>query len=194
MPLSDADIMDIFRRSGAFQEGHFLLSSGLHSGGYWQCALVLQHPDLAATLCDALADPWRDQGMEAVVGPALGGVVLAYELARQLGTRGLFMERADGRMTLRRSFELAPGARVLLAEDVMTTGGSVAEMIEALQTTGVTTVGIACLVDRGGSARFPNHDVRSLLQVKVETHKPEACPLCAKGLPLVKPGSRKGKP
>ena len=191
MTLADTEIMDLFRRSGALQEGHFLLSSGLHSPAYWQCALALQHPDTAAALCRALAEPWRDKQIAAVIGPALGGVVLAYELARQLGARGLFMERADGRMTLRRSFDVARAERVLLAEDVMTTGGSVAEMIQGLAPTAAAIVGIASLVDRGGSARFPDHDVRSLLQVEIETYAPETCPLCRKGLALVKPGSRK---
>lgn len=191
MALSEKQVLRIFRRAGAFQEGHFQLSSGLHSAGYWQCALVLQYPRLAARLCKALAEPWRDERVDAVIGPALGGITLAYELARALKARGLFMERQDGKLLLRRSFQVSPGERVLLAEDVMTTGGSVGEMVDALKPTGAEIIGIACLVDRGGSARFSGYRVHSLIRVALENYSPGDCPLCRQGIPVVKPGSRK---
>ena len=189
--MSEDEILKELARCGAVQEGHFRLTSGLHSKGYVQCALALQHPELARRLCEQLAEPWRSEAVSAVIGPALGGVVLAYELARALGVRGLFMEREDGAMVLRRSFSVAPGERVLLAEDVMTTGGSVAEMVEALEAQSVRIAGVACLVDRGGAARFADRRVRALLRLDIETFKPEDCPLCRDGVPVAKPGSRK---
>jgi len=191
--MNENEILEELTRCGAVQEGHFVLSSGLHSKGYVQCALALQHPDLTQRLCRELAEPWQSEAIGAVIGPALGGVVLAYELARALGARGLFMEREGGVMTLRRSFSVAPKERVLLAEDVMTTGGSVAEMAAALEATRVEIAGIACLVDRGGAARFADRRVHALLRLKIPTFKPADCPLCREGAPLASPGSRKRK-
>jgi len=180
----------IFRECGALLEGHFGLASGRHSDTYLQCARVLQHPRVAAQLCDALAASWRDAGVDVVVGPATGGIIIAFELARQLGARALFMERADGRMTLRRSFTLAPGEKVLVAEDVMTTGGSVAEVVEAAEAVGGEVVGVACLVDRGGLRRFAAYRTASVLALDLPTYRPEDCALCRDGVPLTRPGSK----
>jgi len=184
------EVLRLFRRCGGLLEGHFGLASGLHSDTYLQCARVLQYPETAARLCRALAGPWRDEAVDVVIGPATGGIILAYELARQLGARALFMERVEGRMTLRRSFTIAPGERVLAAEDVMTTGGSVAEMVEGIEAAGGRLVGVACLVDRGGLGRFDGCRTASLLSLQLPTYRPEDCPLCRSGRPLTKPGSK----
>ena len=181
-----------FKKCGAFLRGHFQLTSGLHSPGYLQCALVCQDPVLCARLCEELAKPFRGIRVDAVIGPAMGGIVLAYELARALGARGFFTERGeDGRMTLRRGFALNSGEKVVIAEDVMTTGGSAAELIEIANAAGAEVVGVAALVDRGGAKRFEGRRVAFALQVELPTYKPEECPLCKEGMPLVKPGSRK---
>ena len=181
-----------FKKCGAFLQGHFQLSSGLHSPGYLQCALVCQDPAVCAQLCEELAKPFRGVRVDAVIGPAMGGIVLAYELARALGSRGFFTERGDdGRMTLRRGFALNRGERVIIVEDVMTTGGSAAELIEIAEAAGAEVVGVVALVDRGGAKRFEGRRVAFALQVELPTYQPEECPLCKQGVPLVKPGSRK---
>jgi len=190
--VNQAQAQDIFTRSGAFLKGHFQLSSGLHSPGYLQCALVCQDPKACATVCEDLASQFRDKPVDAVIGPAMGGIVLAYELARALGCRGIFMERGeDGRMALRRGFGLRRGEKVLVAEDVMTTGGSAAEIVEIVEKAGAVVVGVVALVDRGGAKRFAGRRVATVLQADVPTYKPEECPLCKQGVTLVKPGSRK---
>lgn len=189
--MTDAEVLKAFTDVEALLEGHFLLSSGLHSSRYLQCALVLQDPVLAERLCKSLADKLADTGAETVIGPAMGGIVVAYELARALGIRGIFSERKDGEMQLRRGFTVRKGERVLLAEDVVTTGRSLKEVIAALEGLGTEVVGVASLVDRTG-----NHDpgfgvpLVSLVRVDVPTWSPEQCPLCADGVALVKPGSR----
>jgi orotate phosphoribosyltransferase len=189
--VTDAEILKAFGDVEALLEGHFLLSSGLHSSRYLQCALVLQDPPLAERLCKALAAKLSDTGAETVIGPALGGIVVAYELARALGIRGIFAERKDAEMQLRRGFKVRKGERVLLAEDVVTTGRSLKEVIAVLGDMGTEVVGVASLIDRTGN-RDPGFGVPlvSLLSVDVPTWSPEQCPLCADGVPLVKPGSR----
>jgi len=182
----------IFKECGAFLQGHFLLTSGLHSPGYLQCALVCQHPKVCADLCRELAGQFAGQKVDAVIGPAMGGIVLAYELARALDARGIFMERGDdGRMALRRGFVIGPGEKVVVAEDVMTTGGSAAEIVELAEKAGAVVVGVVALVDRGGAKRFEGRRVANVLKVELPTYKPEDCPLCKQGSPAVKPGSRK---
>ena len=186
------DVLNVFRECGALLEGHFLLTSGLHSPRYLQCALVMQDPRVCGKLCAQLADKLHDVEADTVIGPAIGGIVLAYELARALGVRGIFMERdKDGAMTLRRGFSLTPGSKVIVAEDVMTTGGSVAEVVAAAEEAGATVAAVACFVDRGGLKRFDGKRTASLLQVEAPTCAADDCPLCREGIPLVKPGSRK---
>ena len=185
-------VLAIFKESGAFLQGHFLLSSGLHSSGYLQCALACQNPDACSRLCEELAKHFKDTRIDTVIGPAMGGIVLAYEMARAVGARGIFMERDEGgRMTLRRGFALSPGEKVLVTEDVMTTGGSAAELIEVSEKAGAQVVGVACLVDRGGAGRFQGRRVASALKVELPTFRPDECPLCKQRVPVVKPGSRK---
>jgi orotate phosphoribosyltransferase len=191
MPDPREAILEVFREAGALLEGHFLLSSGLHSPQYLQCALVLQDPARAERLCSRLARAFADGRVETVVGPAMGGILVAYELARALGATAIFAEREKGRMRLRRGFRIQPGQRVLLAEDVVTTGGSLREVLALVREAGAEVVGVAALVDRT-SGRDPGFGMplTALVQLDVPTHVPEECPLCREGVPVVKPGSR----
>jgi orotate phosphoribosyltransferase len=183
--------LETFIEARALLEGHFILTSGLHSPRYLQCALVLQHPNPAAKLCQALARQIKALEVETVIGPALGGIVVAYEMARALGARGIFAERKEKLMELRRGFAIQSGERVLLVEDVVTTGGSLKEVRDLVQAAGGRIVAVASLVDRT-SGRDPEFGVPffSLLKIDVPTYEPAECPLCREGLPLVKPGSR----
>lgn len=187
---------DILRQSEALMEGHFILTSGRHSQQYMQCAKILQYPAFAEELAAGLAEMYADEAVEVVIGPATGGIILAYEVARQLKARNLFAERADGKMTLRRGFYLPPAARVLVVEDVITTGGTVHEVIDLVAQLGGQVIGVAVLVDRSmGVADF---GVPYKAAYTVDFHldgakswHPDECPLCREGLlPPVKPGSR----
>ena len=184
------ELLDLFRRSGALLEGHFRLTSGLHSSGYLQCALVLQHPAHAEALGRAIADRTQRLRPTAVLSPALGGVVIGHEVGRALGVRALFAERQDGALMLRRGFVIAENDRVLVVEDVLTTGGSTRETMQVARASGGQVVGAASIVNRsGGRAEF-DVPFASLLDVDLPTYEPDTCPLCAKGLPVIKPGSR----
>lgn len=188
--MREDEVLALFRRSGALLEGHFRLSSGLHSGGYLQCALVLQHPRDAEALGAALAAATRRLGAEAVLSPALGGVVIGQEVGRALGVRALFAERHDGALTLRRGFSLSPDEKVLVVEDVLTTGGSTRETIEVATAAGADVVGACAIVDRSGGVHRLDVPFHALLSLQLATYQPESCPLCAQGLPVTKPGSR----
>jgi len=184
------ELLDLFRRSGALLEGHFRLSSGLHSAGYLQCALVLSHPQHAETLGRGIADRTRELRPTLVLSPALGGVVIGHEVGRALGVRAMFAERQDGELTLRRGFVLSETDRVLVVEDVLTTGGSTRETMQVATAVGGRVVGVASIVDRsGGTAKF-DVPFASLLNVDLPTWEPARCPMCAQGLPVTKPGSR----
>jgi orotate phosphoribosyltransferase len=184
------DLLDLFRRSGALLEGHFRLTSGLHSPGYLQCALVLQHPEHAEKLGRAIAERTRDLRPTVVLSPALGGVVIGQEVGRALGIRAIFAERQDGALTLRRGFMLAETDRVLIVEDVLTTGGSTRETMKVATAAGGHVVGAATIVDRSGGHAAFDVPFSSLMIVDLPTYEPDRCPLCAQGLPVVKPGSR----
>src|SRR6202163_4016718 len=184
------ELLDLFRRSGALLEGHFRLSSGLHSPGYLQSALVLQHPAHADALGHAIADRTRDLRATVVLSPALGGVIIGQEVGRALGVRAIFAERQDGALMLRRGFILGENDRVLVIEDVLTTGGSTHETIQVARAAGAQIVGAASIVDRsGGTVRF-DVPLVSLLDIALPTYEPRVCPLCARGVAVVKPGSR----
>ncbi|MBD3426928.1 MAG: orotate phosphoribosyltransferase [Candidatus Omnitrophica bacterium] len=191
--MQQMEIMDMLKKTGAFQQGHFKLSSGLHSGAYLQCALVLQNPVIAARLCETLAMKFRPDAPDVVVGPAMGGIVLAYELARALKARAIFTERGqDGKMALRRGFSVSPRNKVLIAEDVLTTGRSVKEVVSLLGQDSIKPVGIASLVNRSTSGiDFGGIKCESLIKLDIPTFEEAQCPLCQEGVPLVKPGSRK---
>ena len=184
------DILDLFRRVGALLEGHFRLTSGLHSPGYLQCALVLQHPREAEACGAALADRVRGLAPTVVLSPALGGIVIGHEVARALGVRAIFAERQDGTLTLRRGFSLDAADRVLVVEDVVTTGGSTRETIEAARAAGARVVGAGAIIDRSGGNQNLDVPFHALATVSLPTYQPDACPLCARGEPVVKPGSR----
>jgi orotate phosphoribosyltransferase len=188
------DALSLFRERGALLDGHFLLTSGLHSPRYLQCARVLMDPVLATRLGADLGA--RVRGLlggvapGAVVAPALGGVLVAHEVARALGCRGLFMERQDGTMTLRRGFSVAPGEPVVVVEDVVTTGGSTREVMDAVRAQGGRVLAVGSLVDRSGGKVDLGVPRASLLSLEVPTYPPESCPLCAAGSKPEKPGSR----
>jgi orotate phosphoribosyltransferase len=190
------ELLDLFRKSGALLDGHFRLSSGLHSPGYLQCALVLQQPASAEMLGRAIAERTRGWRPTAVLSPALGGVVIGHEVGRALGVRALFAERQDGELMLRRGFVLGERDRVLVIEDVLTTGKSTRETIQVARAAGAQIAGAASIVDRSdaatGSARADDFGVpfAALLDIALPTFEPDKCPLCAQGIPVVKPGSR----
>ena len=188
--MNDSEVLELFRRSGALLEGHFKLSSGLHSARYLQSALVLQHPDFAEQLGRALAQRTVHLQATAVLSPALGGIVIGQEVARALGVRALFAERQDGVLTLRRGFTLGPTDRVLIVEDVITTGGSTRETIAVAQAAGAQVVGAAGIVDRGTDPSRVNVPLQTLVKLEVPAYAPESCPMCAAGQAVVKPGSR----
>jgi orotate phosphoribosyltransferase len=189
--MNREEILKIFKDREAILEGHFLLSSGLHSGKYLQCAKVLQYPPLAEQLCRQLAEMFKESKPDVVIGPALGGVIVAYEVARALGTRSLFAERKAGKMLLRRGFEIEPPEKVLIVEDVLTTGGSVREVIAAVKTAGASIVGVGALVDRTKETINFGVEFKSLLKIDLSVFAPQNCPLCKADYPLEKPGSRK---
>lgn len=189
--MNSAEFLALLEQTRAVESGHFQLSSGRHSPTYIQCARLLQEPDLAAAACSALAERFRQENVQVVIAPALGGIVVAHEAGRALGTRALFAERVEGRFALRRSLHIDPGERVLIVEDVVTTGGSTREIAELVKSYGGTIVGVGALVDRGGTAASPfPWRFEALIALDVPTYAPADCPQCAQGHPVTKPGSR----
>lgn len=189
--LDQGEVLQIFQDTGALLEGHFLLTSGKHSARYMQCAQVLQHPRIAGQLGYELAQKFSGMEIDTVIGPAMGGILVAHEVGKALGVKAIFTERQNGEMSLRRGFKLSPGEKVLVVEDVITTGGSVKEVIQIVREAGAVPVGVGVLVDRSsGKADFDGLLLHSLAQVNIEAFEPENCPLCAQGIPWEKPGSR----
>jgi len=184
------ELLDLYRRSGALLEGHFRLTSGLHSPGYLQCALVLQHPQHAEALGRALAERTRGWRPTVVLSPALGGVVIGHEVARALGVRAIFAERQDGALMLRRGFMIGETDRVLVVEDVVTTGGSTRETMEVARAAGALVVGAGAIIDRSGGNPGLDVPFHALATIALPTYQPDACPLCAAGSQAIKPGSR----
>lgn len=189
-PMDDQATLALFRRAGALLEGHFRLSSGLHSAGYLQSALVLQQPTDAAELGAALAARTAARKPAAVLSPALGGLIIGHEVARALGVRALFAERVDGALTLRRGFTIAPGEPVLVVEDVVTTGGSTLETMAVARAAGAEVVGAAAIIDRSDGTAELGVPFEALVTLALPTYDPASCPLCAEGSTAVKPGSR----
>jgi orotate phosphoribosyltransferase len=188
-------VLDLFRATGAYLTGHFLLTSGLHSPEYLQCALVLQHPQHAERFGRALAvvlQPFLKDGADLAIAPALGGLIIGHEVARALGVRFLFAERdAQGTMTLRRGFSLAAGERVVVVEDVVTTGGSTREVVNLVQASGAMVLAAGSIIDRSGGVAEVGAPRVALATLQAVTYEPDQCPLCRQGSPAVKPGSRK---
>jgi orotate phosphoribosyltransferase len=188
--MTESEILRVFRQNSALLEGHFVLSSGLHSERYIQCALVLQHPRLAEQLCSELASRLAHLAPSVVAAPALGGVIVAHEVARALGIRALFTERQMGAMSLRRGFSFSPGEPALVVEDVITTGGSTLETMACVSQAGGKVVGVGALIDRSGGTADLAVPKASLVTLAVPNYSPTVCPLCKSGIPATKPGSR----
>lgn len=188
--MNTEQVLQLFRETEALLDGHFQLTSGLHSPQYFQCAKVLQYPPHAEKLCRMAQQNFSPQRLDAVIAPAVGGIIVAHEVGRLLKTRVLFAERQEGKMSLRRGFQIAVGEKILVCEDVVTTGGSVQEVIDMVREAGGEVIGVFCIVDRSnGKANF-GAPLLSTLQLAPETYSPENCPLCAAGSTAQKPGSR----
>jgi orotate phosphoribosyltransferase len=195
--MTDTEVLNIYESNGALLNGHFLLSSGLHSPRYLQSALVLQHPAVAEKLCATLAErAKRDErtgAIDLVIAPALGGMIVAHEVARALGVRALFTERQEGKMRLRRGFEIEGGERAFVVEDVITTGGSTREVMEVVEQYGGMIAGVGSLIDRSGGEVDLGVPRYTLAVLAAPVYKPEECPLCEEGSTAIKPGSRQGR-
>ena len=188
--MTEQEVTELLIETGAIMDGHFLLTSGLHSPHYVEKFNVLQQPKYTEKLCQAMAEKFKDANIETVVGPMTGGILLAHETGKALGTRAIFTERVDGKMTFRRGFTLHEGERCLIVEDIVTTGGSIKEVIEVVKAHGGIPVAVSMLVDRsGGKANFGDVPCTALLHMNVETYKPEECPMCKQGLAMTKRGS-----
>ncbi|MCK5832784.1 orotate phosphoribosyltransferase [bacterium] len=187
--MPEKDILQRLTETEAMLEGHFLLSSGLHSNKYIQCAKLLQYPDNATWVGEKLAEKVSVDGIELVVSPAIGGIVIGQEVAKALGVPHIFVEKVNGTPTLRRGFSVKPGAKILVVEDVITTGKSTKEVIDVIDGTGGKVVAFSAMVDRGGSANI-KLPFAALLKLDIEVFQPNDCPLCKSGIPVVKPGSR----
>ena len=185
------EIFDIFEKSGALLKGHFLLSSGLHSGLYFEKFQVLQYPEYVEILCRKLADLFKDEQVEVVVGPTTGGVIIAYEVAKNLKVRSIFAEPGDQGRIFKRGFNLGKCEKVLIVDDILTTGGSVSEVVQLVEKHEADIMGIGILLDRsGGKVKF-DYPLKALAITDVINYRPEECPMCKSGEPLIKPGSRK---
>jgi orotate phosphoribosyltransferase len=189
--MKQTEVLDTFKRTSALLEGHFVLSSGLHSSVYLQCAIALQTPVVTAQFGEAIAGQFRGQGIETVASPAIGGLIIGYEVARQLGVRFIWTERDQGVMTLRRGFTVREGDRILVVEDVITTGGSTRDTIKALTDSSAVVVGAASIIDRSGGAADVGVPRLSLATLNVPAVPPADCDACKRGESAIKPGSRK---
>jgi len=192
--MKKEEILKLFEKTGAILEGHFILSSGFHSPKYLQCALLLERPDISEKVCSELASKFRDKKPDVVVAPAIGGVVVSYEVARALGVRSLFTERVDGKMILRRGFKLGKDEKVLVVEDVITTGLSTKEVLGVVNAHGARPIAVGSIVNRAKEKIDFGCEAKSLIDIDIPVFKSEECPLCKKGTPLTKPGSRKTRP
>ncbi len=192
MIINTEEVMKKFEDAGAIQKGHFKLTSGVHSDTYIQCAQIMQHPEFMHNLCSELGKKFRGDDIDVIVGPAIGGIIMAHVMARVLGpwVRAIFTERENGKMTLRRSFEIKEGEKVIVVEDVTTTGSSVREVIDIVKSRKGKVVGVGVLIDRSGGKVDFGIKIEKLLTVDIKTFLPEECPLCKKEIPVIKPGSR----
>lgn len=191
--MTNQEILEIFTKTNALLNGHFLLTSGRHSNQYFQCAQVLQHSKYNEIICSLIADHFRNYEIDTVVSPAIGGIVVGQEVARQLGKRFIFAEREDKTLALRRGFRIDPGEKILVCEDVVTTGGSVFEVMDIVKANEARIVGVGMIVDRSNGKVDFGVPQFSTLQLEVISYQPEECPLCRDNIPVIKPGSRKIK-
>ncbi len=190
--LSGEEILNVFEDCGALLRGHFVLTSGRHSPKFLQAALVLQHPDNAKLLAEELAARFVSERIDLVVGPAVGGIILAHEVARALGVSGCYSEKERDSMVIRRGFTVPPGTGVVVVEDVVTTGGSVRKTVEHLRERGAQVCGIGALVDRSGGAAEFDVPFHALAELAIDTYDPTDCPLCRSDIPIVEPDARRG--
>ncbi len=188
--VTDERVVEILKEAGVLQEGHFRLTSGRHSGKYLQCAKIFQYTKYSEELCGVLAEKYADAGVDVVIGPAIGAIQMAYEVSRSLGVKNIFAERENGVMTLRRGFTIEPGQKVLVVEYVVTTGGSVREVIDIVKKNGGGVVGVGSIVDRTGGKIDFGVPFKAVISMEVTSYEESECPLCKAGLPIVKPGSR----
>ena len=191
--MDRAEMERICKQTGLMLEGHFLLTSGRHSNRYMQCAKLFQYPEYSEMICKDLADRFAGQKIDMVVGPAVGGIIMSYEMARQFKVPNIFAERENGAMTLRRGFSIPEGAKVLVVEDVVTTGGSVREVMDIVAEAKAEVVGVCVVVDRSGGKIDFGVPFEAAYETEIQSYEPSQCPLCEQGLELVKPGSRKLK-
>lgn len=194
MMLTKERIIEILKEAQVLQEGHFLLTSGRHSAKYMQCAKLFQYTKYSEELCKELAEKFKDDGIDVVIGPAIGAIQMSYEVSRHLGVKNIFAERENGVMTLRRGFTIEPGQKVLVVEDVVTTGGSVREVIDIVKQHGGIVAGVGVVVDRTAGKVDFGVRLESVVSMEIESYEPDECPLCKAGQPIVKPGSRNIKP
>lgn len=191
--MDRAEMERIFKETGLMLEGHFLLTSGRHSNRYMQCAKLFQYPVYSEMICKDLAKRFEGQQIDLVVGPAVGGIIMSYEMARQINVPNIFAERENGNMTLRRGFTIPKGAKVLVVEDVVTTGGSVREVMDIVANSEAEVVGVCVVVDRSGGKIDFGVPFFAAYEMEIQSYETSQCPLCEQGLELVKPGSRKLK-
>lgn len=188
--MNKDELLSAFKNTEALLNGHFLLSSGRHSEKYMQCAKLLQYPDVAVKIAKGIAKHFESKNITCVLGPAMGGIIIAYKVAEALGVRSVFGEREAGQMCLRRGFELKSGERVLVVEDVVTTGKSVKELLDVIRKDNVEIVGVASIIDRSAGDVDFGCEFFSLAPIEIKTYQPDECPLCKKNIPVIKPGSR----
>jgi orotate phosphoribosyltransferase len=188
--MNREETLKILEKSGVLLKGHFLLTSGRHSGQYLQCAKLFQYPEYAEIITRELVKQFENTEIDLIASPAIGGIILGYEVARQLNVRNIFIERENGRMALRRGFKINKGERVLVVEDVVTTGGSVKEVIDVIKENEGEVVGVGCIVDRSNGKYSFDEKLISVIKFNIETYEAENCPLCKQDIPVVKPGSR----
>ena len=191
--MNNQDILQIFQKTNALLNGHFLLTSGRHSNQYFQCALVLQYAEYNEIICGMIANHFKNFEIDVVISPAIGGIVVGQEVARQLGKKSIFAEREDKILILRRGFQIEEGKKYLVCEDVVTTGGSVFEVIDIVKNNGGIVAGVGFIVDRSNNKVKFGVPQFSTLQLEVVSYQPEDCPLCKQNIPAIKPGSRKVK-
>lgn len=188
--MNEKEVLTVFKKTGAFLEGHFKLSSGLHSGRYLQCAKVLQYPTYAEKLCTALAEKFTGGEIDTVIAPALGGILVSYEVARALNAKSVFTERVEGKMALRRGFTLKKNEKVLVVEDIVTTGLSTRGVIDTVKSFGASLVGVGCIIDRSKGKAVFGARFESLSKIDIPTYESRNCPLCKDRIPVTNPGSR----
>ena len=193
MSLSEKEIYEIFLKTKALLQGHFLLTSGRHSDKYFQCAKVLQYPEYMEKICAKIVEHFKNYKIDTVISPAIGGIIVGQEVARQLNKRSIFAEREDKKLVLRRGFSLGKGENVLVCEDVVTTGGSVFEVIDIVKGQNANVTGVGFIVDRSNGKVNFGYPQFSAMKIEVVSYLPEECKLCEEGINLIKPGSRKIK-